>query len=96
MNDCELNIRMSDEEIERIKELLTKDKSVRHYLLKISNNQELDVIEYKEYENLQQRIDKLNKYMKEHSYDYVYQDCKFNETEQYEDIKSILQGEEVK
>ena len=47
------------------------------------------------YDDLQQRIDKLNKYMEEHGYDYAYQDCKFNETQQYDDIQSILQGEEV-
>ena len=98
MSDCELSFKMSDEEIERIKEILTKDKGLKHYLLKLSDNQELDVVEYKEYEKLQQRIDKAINYIK--SFDYKEQ-IDENTTinvidEDMERLLSILQGEEVK
>ena len=57
MDNCELSLKMSDEEMERIRKMLTKDKGLK-----------LDVVEFKEYENLQQRIDKtievLNEYKK--------------------------------
>ena len=103
MNDCELNFKMSDEEMEKIKEILTKNKGIKHYLLKLSNSQKLDVVEYKEYEILRQRIDKAIEYIKK-----AYQEDEDNKIP-LEDLYlknctynpslvalSILQGEEVK
>ena len=102
MNDCELNFKMSDEEMEKIKEILTKNKGIKHYLLKLSNSQKLDVVEYKEYEILRQRIDKAIEYIKK-----AYQEDEDNKIP-LEDLYlknctynpslvalSILQGEEV-
>ena len=97
MNNYELNINMSNEEIERIKNLLIKDVKLTHYLLKIDDNKELDVVEYKEYENLQQRIDKAielcNIVIKNEPLQ-----IKPNEEllDQVCGIKEVLQGEEVK
>lgn len=69
--EFELSINMSDEEIERIKNILCASRGVRHYLLKIHNDEELDVVEYKEYQKLEQqnkelhnKIDKAIEYTK--------------------------------
>ena len=94
MNEFELNFKMSDEEMERIREILAKDKGLRHYLLKLSDNQELDVVEYKEYENLQQRVDKAIVKLASISSDDL-KDIKIM-VKKLKDIRSILQGEEVK
>ena len=102
MSDCELSFKMSDEEIERIKEILTKDKGLKHYLLKLSDNQKLDVVEYKEYEKLQQRIDKAIKYIKQNSkicYSNKYDDNSLKILGNFmwhtDKLLSILQDEEV-
>ena len=94
MSEFELNFKMSDEEMERIREILAKDKGLRHYLLKLSDNQELDVVEYKEYENLQQRVDKAIVKLASISSDDL-KDIKIM-VKKLKDIRSILQGEEVK
>ena len=63
--DLELSFAMSDEEIERIKNILCACSGVRHYLLKISDSEELDVIEYKEYQKLEQENQQLKDQRKE-------------------------------
>ena len=95
MNDCELNFKMSDEEMEKIKEILTKNKGIKHYLLKLSNSQKLDVVEYKEYEILRQRIDKAIEYLKLTAFNFGTKEMMFDKCNAYK-LLSILQGEEVK
>ncbi len=95
MNDCELIIKMSGEEIERIKELLVKDKRVRHYLLKIFDNEELDVVEYKEYEKLQQRINEAIKLLDNYQNNLYSRETRKTLDDDIEWALSILQGKEV-
>lgn len=58
--DSEISFTMSDEEIEKIKNILTQG-GLRHYLLKITDNEELDVVEYSEYQKLEQENADLKK-----------------------------------
>ena len=85
---------MTEEEVKLLKEMQNNCKNESNYYTDPKAESKAKAIESAL--KLQQRIDKLNKYIKEHGYDYVYQDCKFNETEQYEDIQSILKDKEVK
>ena len=61
-NDLELSITMTEEETERVKKLLLGNGGVRHYLIKLIDNTELDVVEYKGYENMVNIICKLIRY----------------------------------
>ena len=61
--EFELSINMSDEEIERIKNILCASRGVRHYLLKIHNDEELDVVEYKEYQKLEEENKEQEEYI---------------------------------
>lgn len=80
--EFELSINMNDEEIERIKNILCASKGVRHYLLKIHNDEELDVVEYKEYQKLEQenkelknKIEKVIEILKEHFVEEYIRSC---------------------
>ena len=57
--DYELSFDISEEELKKLKKILTAD-GVRHYLLQTSADEQLDVIEYQEY----QKIEKENEYLK--------------------------------
>lgn len=55
--EMKLSFKMTDEELEKIRKILSFG-GIRHYILKISENEELDVIEYKEYQKLEQKNQK--------------------------------------
>lgn len=57
-NSMELSFKINNEEMEKFKKILTSG-GVRHYLIKITNGEELDVVEYKEYQKLEQENRKL-------------------------------------
>ena len=57
-NSMELSFKINNEEMEKFKKILTSG-GVRHYLIKITNGEELDVVEYKEYQKLEQENQKL-------------------------------------
>ena len=59
-NNMELSFKMSDEEIEKIKKILCTG-GIRHYLLKIVDDEEIDVVEYKEYQKLEKETENLQK-----------------------------------
>lgn len=58
-NDLEVSFTMSEEEKERIKKILLGNGGLRHYLLKLTNGTELDVVNYDEYKKLEEMISKL-------------------------------------
>lgn len=59
-NSMELSFKINNEEMEKFKKILTSG-GVRHYLIKITNGEELDVVEYKEYQKLEQENKELKK-----------------------------------
>ena len=59
-NSMELSFKINNEEMEKFKKILTSG-GVRHYLIKITNGEELDVVEYKEYQKLEQENQELKK-----------------------------------
>ena len=52
--DLELSFKITEEEKERIKKILLGNGGVRHYLLKIADGTELDVVDYKDYQKLEE------------------------------------------
>lgn len=58
--DMELSIEMNEEELEKIRKILT-DGGLRHYILETSDNVKFDVVEFREYE----KIEKENQKYKE-------------------------------
>ena len=64
-SDIELSFTMSDEEIEKIKKILCTG-GLRHYLLKIADDEEIDVVEYKEYQKLEKENQELKKQLEEY------------------------------
>lgn len=62
--DMEFSFEMSNKEIERIKNILTSG-GLRHYLLEIADDEELDVVEYKEYQKLEKENQELEKQLEE-------------------------------
>ena len=65
--DLELSFKMSEEEKERTKKILLGNGGVRHYLLKIADGTELDVVDYKDYQKLESKIDEAIEILK-HKY----------------------------
>lgn len=61
MNELELSINISDEEMKKIREMLLKDLGVRHYVLEIDKDNRLDVVEYSEYKKIEQELSKYKK-----------------------------------
>ena len=59
--DLELSFKMSEEEKGRIKKILLGNGGVRHYLLKIADGTELDVVDYKDYQKLEEELDAHSK-----------------------------------
>lgn len=54
--DLEISFRMSEEEKERIKKILLGSGGLRHYLLKLTDGTELDVVNYEEYKKLEEEL----------------------------------------
>ena len=62
--NMELSFEMTDEELEKLRKILT-DGGVRHYILEISDNEKIDVVEYKEYEKIEKENQELKKQLEE-------------------------------
>lgn len=58
----------------------------------IINLEEIQAIEFLQQENarLKETFEKITNYIKEHDYDYIYLDCKFLETQIYNDLLQML------
>lgn len=63
-NSIEFSFKMNDEEMEKLKKILTSG-GLRHYLIKTTNGEELDVVEYKEYQKLEKENQELKEQQKE-------------------------------
>ena len=65
--DLEVSFAMTEEEKEKIKKILLGAGGLRHYLLKLTDGTELDVVDYKEYKKLDSKIDEIIEILK-HKY----------------------------
>ena len=59
--DLEVSFAMTEEEKERIKKILLGAGGLRHYLLKLTDGTELDVVDYKDYQKLEEELDAHSK-----------------------------------
>lgn len=57
--NLEVSFTMTEEEKERIQKILLGAGGVRHYLLKLTDGTELDVVDYNEYKKLESKLDEL-------------------------------------
>ena len=76
-------------------DLLIEHKNNDNVTFKLSNNDIrilLTYIEVLQQENarLKETFEKITNYIKEHDYDYIYLDCKFLETQIYNDLLQML------
>lgn len=62
--DLEISFTMTEEEKERIKKILIGNGGLRHYLLKLTDGTELDVVGYKDYQRLESKIDEAIEILK--------------------------------
>lgn len=62
--DLEISFTMTEEEKERIKKILIGNGGLRHYLLKLTDGTELDVVGYKDYQKLESKIDEAIEILK--------------------------------
>lgn len=58
--DMELSFEMNEEELEKLRKILT-DGGVRHYILETFDNVKFDVVEFREYEKIEKENQKLKK-----------------------------------
>lgn len=63
--DISLDIAMSKEEMNKIKDILGNAKGLRHYWIKLKNGEYLDLVEYKDYEKLETNWKELKKWLEE-------------------------------
>lgn len=59
--DLEVSFAMTEEEKERIKKILLGAGGLRHYLLKLTDGTELDVVNYESYKKLEEELDAHSK-----------------------------------
>lgn len=71
--DLSLDFKSTPENEKAIKELLNA-KGLTHYLLKTKNNEELDLVEYKDYQKLENKIKKAIDYIKNYAREWVQDD----------------------
>lgn len=76
-------------------DLLLEHKNNENVTFNLSNNDIrilLTYIEVLQQENtrLKETFEKITNYIKEHDYDYIYLDCKFLETQIYNDLLQML------
>lgn len=57
--ELEVSFAITEEEKERIKKILLGAGGLRHYLLRLTDGTELDVVNYDEYKKLEEMISKL-------------------------------------
>ena len=62
--EISLDIEMSKEEMAKIKELLTSLPELRHYAFQLKNGEYLDLVEYKDYEKLEEENKSLQSQLK--------------------------------
>ena len=62
--EISLDIAMSKEEMAKIKELLTSSPGLRHYAFELKTGEYLDVLEYKDYEKLEEENKSLQSQLK--------------------------------
>ena len=62
--EISLNIAMSKEEMAKIKELVTSSPGLRHYAFQLKKGEYLDLVEYKDYEKLQEENKSLQSQLK--------------------------------
>lgn len=63
--EISLDIAMSKEEMAKIKELLTSSPGLRHYAFQLKKGEYLDLVEYKDYEKLEEENKSLQSQLKE-------------------------------
>ena len=63
--EISLDIAMSKEEMAKIKELLTSSPGLRHYAFELKTGEYLDLVEYKDYEKLEEENKSLQSQLKE-------------------------------
>lgn len=63
-NNLELTFTIDKETQEKLKEILNAG-GLKHYLIKLENNTEIDVVEYKDYKKLIDGINNLKEYIKQ-------------------------------
>lgn len=57
--EISLDIAMSKEEMNKLKDLLTSGTGLRHYGIELKNGEYLDLVEYKDYEILEKENEQL-------------------------------------
>ena len=62
--EISLDIAMSKEEMSKIKELLTSSPGLRHYAFQLKKGEYLDLVEYKDYEKLEEENKSLQSQLK--------------------------------
>ena len=55
----ELSFEINKDQCEELREIL-KQQGIRHFKLEMTDFGEFDVVEYKEYQKLEQKVDRLN------------------------------------
>lgn len=65
----EFEINLSDEELEKIRNILINNKGLRHYGFQRENGEYLDLVEYKDYEKLQSNWNSLKEWLEKQKHD---------------------------
>lgn len=63
--EISLDIAMSKDEMDKIKNILGSAKGLRHYGVELKNGEYLDLVEYKDYQQLETNWKELKKCIKE-------------------------------
>lgn len=61
--EISLDIKMTKEEMDKIKDILGNTKSLRHYGVELKTGEYLDLVEYKDYQQLENNWKELKKWM---------------------------------
>lgn len=61
--EISLDIKMSKEEIGRIRDILGNAKGLRHYAIQLNNGDYLDLVEYKDFQHLESNWKELKNWM---------------------------------
>ena len=85
--DLSLDFKSTPENEKAIKELLNA-KGLTHYLLKTKNNEELDLVEYKDYQKLENKIKEAIDYI---TYYLLYNDRYKDSQKQFNRLLKILE-----